>query len=116
MSYDYLLVKGKAGRSLETLVENAMSEAIGTAADVKASISRLYPSVRWNAGPDLPGSTNMSASFGSGGPAEFQLTVQPDGQVRMITMSRCERSEVERVARELGLVALDEQSMDDFDG
>jgi hypothetical protein len=32
----------------------------------------------------------------------------------MITMSRCERSEVERVGKELGLVALDEQSLDDF--
>ncbi len=116
MSYDYMLVKGKAGGSLETLVESAMSETIGTAADVKASICRLYPSMRWEAGPDLPGGTNISAWFSSGGPAEFQLTVEPDGQVRMITMSRCERSEVERVARELALVALDEQSMGDFDG
>ena len=40
--------------------------------------------------------------------------VEADGQVRMITMSRCERSEVERVTKELGLVALDEQSLEDF--
>ncbi len=114
MSYDYMLVKGKAGGSLEALAESAMSDTIGAAADVKASISCLFPSVRWQAGPDLPGVTSMSAWFGSGGPAEFQLMVEADGQVRMITMSRCERSEVERVGKELGLVALDEQSLDDF--
>ncbi len=114
MSYDYMLVKGKAGGGLEALAESAMSDTIGAAADVRASVSRLFPSVRWKTGPDLPGVTSMSAWFGSGGPAEFQLMVEADGQVRMITMSRCERSEVERVAKELGLVALDEQSLEDF--
>ena len=56
MSYDYMLVKGKAGGGLEALAESAMSETIGAAADVKASISRLFPAVRWGTGPNLPGS------------------------------------------------------------
>lgn len=114
MSYDYMLVKGKAGAGLEGFAESAMADTIGAAAEVRASISRLFPSVRWTAAPDLAGVTSVSSCFGSGGPAEFQLMVEEDGQVRMIGMSRCERSEVERVARELGLVALDEQSMDVF--
>jgi len=114
MSYDYMLVKGTPGGGLEALAESAMSQTVGPAADVKASISRLFPSVRWEAPPDAPGAASMSAWFGSGGPAEFELMVEADGQVRMITMSRCERSEVERVAKELGLVALDEQSSEDF--
>ena len=115
MSYDYILIKGTAGGTLERLIEDAMSETIGTAAEVKASIGRLFPKVRWKAGPELPGA-DMSAWFGSAGQAEFQLTVEPDGQVRMIAMSHCQRSEVERVSQELNLVALDEQSLEDFGG
>jgi len=113
MSYDYMLVKGKPGGGLEALAESAMSGTVGAVADVKASISRLFPSVRWETGPDLPGGTSASFWFGAGSP-QFQLVVKPDGQVLMITMSRCERSEVERVASDLGLVAVDEQSLEDF--
>ena len=116
MSYDYILVKGESGGGLEALVDGAMSETIGTAADVKASISGLFPSVRWETATEPSGGTDISAWFGTGGSAEFQLMVESDGQVRMISMSRCERCEVDRVAGELGLVVLDEQSMEDFDG
>ena len=69
MSYDYMLMKGKAGGSLEALVEGAMSETIGTAADVKASISRLFPSVRWETVSDLPEGADMLLGSARGGRA-----------------------------------------------
>ena len=89
---------------LEAFAENAMSETVGAVEAVKAQISRLFPKVRWESGPAAP-AVSMSAWFGLQGPAEFQLSVEPDGQVRMITMSHCERSEVELVANELELLA-----------
>jgi hypothetical protein len=119
MSYDYILVKGKPGGDIEAFAEQAAMEAhIGTAEFVKGTISRLFPSVRWEKGPELPAAMNIKTSswFGLQGPAEFQLTVAPDEQVQMITMSHCERAEVEKVAKEFGLVVLDEQSLEQFGG
>jgi len=78
--------------------------------------------VRWEKGPALPAGMslphgmNREAWFGLQGPAEFQLSVESDGQVRMITMSCCEKAEVEMVAKEFDVVALDEQSMESFVG
>ena len=106
MSYDYVLIKGKAGAGLEGLAEGV--GAIGTVEAVQASISALIPSVRWTKAPipDLP------AWFGRSEAAEFQIVGGGKGQVVLLSMSRCERSEVERVAKALGLVAIDEQSME----
>jgi hypothetical protein len=42
--------------------------------------------------------------------------VEPSGEVRVVNMSHCERTEVEQVARALGLVALDLQSTEVFGG
>jgi hypothetical protein len=113
MSYDYTLVKGSAGVTLEAFVEGAMSETVGAVEAVKIQISRLFPQVQWQTIPPGP-ELKMSVWFGLGGPADFQLLVEPDGQVRMITMSNCERSEVELVANELGLSVMDDQSLEQF--
>jgi hypothetical protein len=113
MSYDYTLVKGKAGVSFERFAEGVMSETVGAVQVVKTQISRLFPRVRWEKMP-APLPMSMSAWFGLGGPADFALLIEPDGQVRMITMSNCDRSEVDLVAKELGLVAVDEQSLEQF--
>jgi hypothetical protein len=107
MSYDYMLVKGSPGSGLEALVEGAMSQTIGTVENVRAWIGGLFPSVRWQQGPG-------EGWFAQADEAEFTFLVEPEGQVRMLWMSRCERAAVERVAKELGLVALDEQSMEQF--
>ena len=113
MSYDYTLVKGKAGDSLEDFAEGAMSETVGSVEIVKSQINRLFPRVRWeNISAPLP--MKMSACFGFGGPADFQLLIESSGQVRLITMSNCDGPEVDLVAKELGLVVVDEQSLEQF--
>lgn len=112
MSYDYVFMKGKPGNSLDEFAESISSESIGTVEAVQASISALFPSVRWKKSPipDLP------AWSGESDAAEFQIVGGPKGQVVVLSMSRCERADVERVAKELGLVAIDEQTMERFGG
>jgi len=88
MSYDYMLVKGKAGGSLEALAESAMSDTIGAAADVKASISRLSRPCAGRQVRTARGHKYVCLVWlrrSSGVPAYGRA----DGQVRMITMSRC---------------------------
>ena len=113
MSYDYTLVKGKAGAAFDAFAEAAMSETVGAVETVKMQISLLFPKVQWQSMPKIPG-LKVSAWFGFGGPADFQLLVEANGQVRTITMSNCKRSEVDLVANVLGLSAVDEQSLEQF--
>jgi hypothetical protein len=115
MSYDYILIKGIPGTSLEMLAEAAMSEPIGAVADIKSKISDAFPSVQWQESVSITG-LDSEVALGHGGPPEFQLTVEPDGMVYIITMSRAEKSEVELIASNFGLVLIDEQSMDFFGG
>ena len=112
MSYDYVFMKGKSGNSLEEFAESISSDSIGTVEAIQASISALFPSVRWKKSP-IP---DLSAWSGVSDAAEFQIVGGPTGQVVVLSMSRCERADVERVAKELGLVAIDEQTMERFGG
>jgi hypothetical protein len=107
MSYDYLLVKAGPDADLETLVTNAVSHAVGTAAEVQAALEALFPDLRWSKGVG-------ESAFGRCSEAEFMLLTEADDQVRMIQMSRCERADVARVTQALGLTAIDEQSMEQF--
>ena len=116
MSYDYMLIKGTPDAGLEMLMETAMSEPIGSVTEVKAQISRTFPSVSWEAPATSVLGLENEGVFGHSGPPEFQLTTEPDGLVHLITMSRAEREEVELLANTLGLVVIDEQSMDMFGG
>ena len=111
MSYDYVFLKGKPGESLEGLLEGATG-SLGTVEGVQASISALFPSMRWTKGP-LP---DLPAWFGHSEVAEFQIIGGPEGQVVVLSMSRCERADVERVAKALGLTAVDEQTLEQFGG
>jgi hypothetical protein len=117
VSYDYMLGKGDAALGFEAFMESAANGVISSEEPLKSSISRLFPSVRWEQsvikGPD--GSTRISW-FGRPGPPEFWFSPEPDGHVRLLSMSRCERFEVELVAKALGLVAFDEQTMEVFGG
>ena len=107
MSYDYILMKGEAKAGLEALA--ALSESVGSVNSVKESISRILPAVRWKEGPG-------NCWLGRSDEAEFMFLVANTDDVRMLHMSRCERAVVERVAKALGLVAIDEQSEEMFDG
>ncbi|MBB6092359.1 hypothetical protein HNQ60_001205 [Povalibacter uvarum] len=107
MSYDYILMKGEAKAGLEALA--ALSETVGQVESVKTSISQAVPSVRWKEGPG-------NCWHGRSEEAEFMFLVAGTDDVRMLHMSHCERAVVERVAKALGLVAIDEQSEELFDG
>jgi hypothetical protein len=109
MSYDYILVKGQIDVGLEALVEGAVSQTIGSAQDVMTSIGNVFPSTRWQKGPG-------QGWFGLADEAEIMFLIEADDAVQMLHMSSCEREAVQRVAKELNLVAIDEQSMEQFDG
>jgi len=116
MSYDYVLIKGTQGDELEMLAESAMSEPIGTVMEVQSKITEFFPAVQWETSANTVAGLEGGGVFSHGGPPEFQLTLESDGLVYMITMSRAERSEVEQIALKLGAVVIDEQSMDMFGG
>jgi len=112
MSYDYVFIKGKPGDSPDEIAQGISSEPIGTVEAIQVSISALFPSVRWKKSP-IP---DLAAWSGVSDAAEFQIVGGPMGQVIVLSMSRCERADVERVAKELGLVAIDEQTMERLGG
>jgi hypothetical protein len=117
LSYDYMLGKGDAATGLEGFMESSMNETIGVVDTVKSSITTLFPSVRWEQSTaNSADSSGQLSWFGRLGPPEFHFLPEPNGTVRLLFMSHCERAEVERVARSLGLVAVDEQTMEIFGG
>lgn len=107
MSYDYMLMKGAAGCDLTTLMEEAMDQVVGTVDEVKAAISQVFPATRWTQGPG-------AGWAGRSDDAEVTFLVVDDNLVRILHMARCEREAVVKVAQALGLVAVDEQSMEAF--
>jgi hypothetical protein len=113
MSYDYMLGKGSIAGGMEGFAESVATQTIGPAEPLKTAISRLFPALTWRQFPSIDVGGH-SSWFGYQGPPEFHLIVEADHQVRVINMSHCERAEVERVARELGLVAFDGQSLEVF--
>ncbi len=117
MSYDYMLAKGNVADGTEGFAESAAAHTLGPVEPLKAAIGRLFPALEWKfSNARLPDGSASSSWFGYQGPPEFHLMVEPDGQVRVISMSHCERVEVEQVARELGVVAFDMQSTEVFGG
>jgi hypothetical protein len=117
MSYDYMLAKASTGGDMEAFSESAATHIIGPIQSLKAAINSLFPSVQWRQSTaKRPDGTVGLSWFGLQGPPEFHLMVEANGDVRTITMSHCERTEVERVTRELGLAAFDMQSLEVFGG
>lgn len=136
MSYDYLLVKAPAGlagtsatdENLEAVLmafADAFSgEPIGSLDTVKASLQGLFPSLRWQQqkfeiAPHLLVAELGDWSWSSASEGEvpaFSLGADADGQVRIISASRVERSELERVAQALGVMVLDEQTLEILTG
>lgn len=110
----YILVKGLANGGLEHMLEVAMSETIGEVENVKNSINQIFPDLSWSSNFSFDNGVSEVVSIG--GTPEFILMVESDEQVQMTGMSRAETSEVELITLKLGLVAIDEQSMEIFDG
>jgi hypothetical protein len=134
LSYDYLMVKAPAeppanptaDESMEAVMlafaEAFSGEPIGTLAAVKASLQQLFPTLRWQqqefemAPPALAaGLVDWSWSTVGADAPVFSLGVE-DSQVRMIAASRVERTELEPVARALGVLVLDEQTLEILTG
>ena len=117
MSYDYMLAKGDAAGGMEGFAESAAANTLGPPESLKATLSSLFPSLQWRfSNGKLQDGTVGASWFGYQGPPEFHLMVEPSGEVRVISMSYCERTEVEQVARALGLVVFDLQSTEVFGG
>lgn len=106
MSYDYILIKVTLEDGIGSLIEAAISEPIGVVSEITAQISKLFPSVQWEATTAVP-NLNIQSVFGYNGPPEFQLTTEADDLVYMITMSHASSEEVELLAETLGLVVIE---------
>jgi hypothetical protein len=135
VSYDYLLVKASGQRTgipstdedLEAVMlafADAFSgEPIGSLEAVKASLQGLFPSLRWQQqkfeiAPHMLVSDLGDWSWSSAGADApgFSLGADGDGLVRIISASRIERDELDRAARALGLMVLDEQTLEMLTG
>jgi hypothetical protein len=131
MSYDYLLVRAPAGTpdpedpeaAILAFVEAIQGGSIGTVDGVKAAVSKLFPSLKWERSQRPPGVSLPLVDVdwdwraaNDAGQLEISLGADEAADVRLISMSRCDRSEAEQVAKELGLLVLDEQSMEMFGG
>jgi hypothetical protein len=136
VSYDYLMVRAPAGAipdlsadedleaALLAFAEAFGGEPIGSLDAVKTSISGLFPSLRWQQqkfelAPHMLvaqlGDWSWSTASGADAP-EFSLGLDEDGHVRIISASRVERDELNQVARALGLLVLDEQTLEMLSG
>jgi len=112
-----MLAKGNVAGGMEGFSESAAANTLGPVEPIRAALSGLFPSLMWKlSNAAVPNEFAASSWFGYLGPPEFYLLVEPNGEVRVINMSHCERNEVEQVARALGLVALDMQSTEVFGG
>lgn len=102
MSYEYLLFRAPSDGPMSSWAA-AEPAPLGTAEELQARIEALYPGVAWRAFQDSYfGAWEAGERY-----AEFQLTPSPSGRFSSFSMKRVPRDEVERVCRELGLVAVD---------
>lgn len=135
MSYDYLMVKAQTGSPdiaggadieamLLAFAEAFDGEPIGSLESVKASLQRIFPALRWKQQKfEMPphmlvaglGDWSWSTASQADHP-DFSLGLDDGGQVRMIGATRVERVELERVAAALGLLVLDEQTLEMLSG
>ncbi len=136
MSYDYLLARAPAelagasatDENVEALrmafAEVFSGEPIGSLDQVKAALQGLVPSLRWRQqkfeiAPHLLVAELVNWSWSSVPQAdvpELSLGADRGGLVRIISAARLERGEVERIARALGLMVLDEQTLEILTG
>lgn len=112
---------GKIGK-LMAFGEALSGPPIGTVQEVKAAVARIFPQLQWKqhnisiAGVVLPKSDITDWSWSTLGAPEISLGADAAGDVKLLKISRAERSEVKTVARALGLRVFDEQSMEMFGG
>lgn len=107
MSYDYSLFKAPGSGPMESWPAE-QPESLGSIDEIKKALSVLFPDVSW----ERSNETWFGRWENGDRYAEFQMTPEHDGKVRFITMRRTERKDVEALCRQLGVVAIDPQSME----
>jgi hypothetical protein len=108
MSYDYTLFKAPGPGSMDSWTSATPLEPLGTLDELKDRLAALYPGTTWSAGGEAWFGRWMSGDSG----IEFQITPDRDGALRHLAVRRTPRSEVERVCRHLGVVAVDNQTVE----
>lgn len=103
MSYDYTLFVAPGEGPMSTWPPSDPA-ALGSVDEVKARLATALTPIRWT--------YDHGAWFGATETLELQLTAEPDGTCRFITLRRLTRREVEHVCRALGLVAVDAQTVE----
>jgi hypothetical protein len=125
MSYDYLMFHRPGFlpqwiKRLQAVTSRKMG-SLGTPEELMKRINELFPATRWekNDRADLKallsqikgGGVDPNAPVWFGGMAPtFQLSADVDGNVKSMTVSRVERSEIRLLCRRLGLIYLDLQA------
>ncbi|GAO01626.1 hypothetical protein [Anaeromyxobacter sp. PSR-1] len=106
MSYDYTVFRAPADGPMRAWPATS-PPALGSVAEVKQRLDDLLRDVAWT--------QHESTWFGgwqaAEGGAELQLTPEPDGQVRFVTIRRVDRATVEHLCARLRVVAVDPQAM-----
>jgi len=136
MSYDYLLVRGPAdlagasanAENIEAIMmafaEAFAGEPIGSLDTVKAALQGLFPALRWQQqkfelAPHLLVAELGDWSWSTVAQADlphFSLGADARGQVRIISAARVEPADLQRMARALELLVLDEQTLEMLTG
>jgi hypothetical protein len=88
-----------------------LPESLGSTTEVKQALSGIFPGTIWE--------PFDSSWFGrweesQGAYAEFQLTAESDDGIHFLTMRRTERPTVERLCQHLKIIALDNQTMEQY--
>jgi hypothetical protein len=83
--------------------------SLGTLAEVQERLSGLFPDTYWR---QLGNTSFGRLQLSPDGHSEFQITPDDDGQCRWLTVRRVARDEVQQLCRLLGLVAVDQQTME----
>ena len=113
MSYDYSLFHAPGPGPMSTW-EPVPPAPLGSAEELKARLLGVFPAAGFVQGPGTATWFGHAEPIeqGRGGGIEFQMTPEADGLVRFLTVRRIARDEVAVLCRVLGLVAVDNQTVE----
>jgi len=104
MSYDYSLFLAPGPGPMSSWPADA-PESLGTFDHVKERLAEVLPDTSWQ--------TLRETFFGrSEVGVEFQITPDADGSCRFVTARRITRAQLETLCRALGVVAVDNQTVE----
>jgi hypothetical protein len=109
MSYDYSLFKPLGPGPMSSWPAQ-LPESLGSTNEVKQALSGIFPGTIWE-----PFDSSWFGRWESqGASAEFQLTAESADGIHFLTMRRTERAAVERLCEHLKIMALDQQTMEQY--